>query len=285
MTVPLTWRTYLGGYKPIPAAVPGWDPARQATWPATTATVLASGGEALLVDALMTVAEGQALASWIAEHRAELTAVYVTHGHADHFFGATQVLERFPRAQLLAHPNVAAAAAEQGLPGYLQVWGSFFPAGQIPDRPEVPTAMDGTDLIVGGHLLRTIDVGQSDVPESTVVHVEELGLVVAGDIVYNGIHMWLQGSTPATRSGWRAAVDAVEKLDAHVIIAGHKDPGAPDDDAQRLLDHSRQYLSDFDDAVNADPKPAAIIDAMLYKYPDLGNPYTLWVAAHSLGPA
>ena len=87
--------TYLSDYKPIPSSLPDWELARQATWPATTATLLRSGTQGVLIDALMTVAEGAALARWIGpEDVSDLATIYVTHGHADHFYGATTV--RYP---------------------------------------------------------------------------------------------------------------------------------------------------------------------------------------------
>lgn len=36
----------------------------------------------------MTAAEGEDLAGWIAARGKNLTTVFVTHGHGDHFFGA-----------------------------------------------------------------------------------------------------------------------------------------------------------------------------------------------------
>ena len=93
--------TYLSSYKPIPSSVPDWDEHQQATWPATTATLITAGQEAVLVDALMTVTEGEQLASWISgSGHPTLAAIYVTHAHADHFFGATSVLPHFPAARL-----------------------------------------------------------------------------------------------------------------------------------------------------------------------------------------
>jgi hypothetical protein len=76
--------TYLSPYKQVPATVPGWDDRRAATWPASTATLLSCGGSAVLVDALMTLAEGELLADWIGATGLELTTVYVTHAHAGH---------------------------------------------------------------------------------------------------------------------------------------------------------------------------------------------------------
>lgn len=52
------------GYKPVPGG-PGWDDKTPATWPATTSTLIAGERQAVLVDALMTTAEGERLADWV----------------------------------------------------------------------------------------------------------------------------------------------------------------------------------------------------------------------------
>lgn len=277
----LSVHTYLSPYKPIPASVDGWDPQEQATWPATTATLIGTADDALLVDALMTKGEGEALAAWIpTTGLRHVSTVYVTHAHADHFFGATTLLEHLNGARMFALPEVAAAAQDQVTPELLQVWNTFF-AGQVPAGPAVPEPLDRAEILVGGHLLSAVPLGQIDVPSSTAIHDPDTGLVVCGDVAYNGIHMWLQGSTVDSRAAWLATLDAIEDLDPRSVIAGHKDPGAPDDHAARVLDLSRGYLADFDAAVAADPTPNAVIEAMLRVYPDFGNRYTLWLAAHS----
>jgi hypothetical protein len=110
-------------------------------------------------------------------------------------------------------------------------------------------------------------------------------VVCSGDIVYNDIHMWLRDSTPNSREAWLASLDAVAALEPSTIITGHKDPNAPDDDATRVLDQSRRYVEDFDQAVARSSTPREVIDAMLAMYPTHGNPYTLFVAASSQFPA
>src|SRR6266516_7567751 len=103
----------------------------------------------------------------------------------------------------------------------------------------------------------------------------DLQAICSGDIAYNNIHMWLWNSTPDSRQAWLASLDAVAALKPSTIITGHKDPCAPDDNATRVLDQSRRYIEDFDQAVAKSSTPREVIDVMLAKYPAYGNRYTL----------
>ncbi len=76
-----------------------WPDGWQATWPATTASVISGDREGLLVDALVTKAESQELADWLLASGRNPTQIYVTHGHGDHFFGLNTVLESIPNAK------------------------------------------------------------------------------------------------------------------------------------------------------------------------------------------
>jgi hypothetical protein len=42
-----------------------------------------------------------------------------------------------------------------------------------------------------GEILRPVEVGHSDTDDTTVLHVPSIGLVVAGDVAYNGVHQYL----------------------------------------------------------------------------------------------
>src|SRR5262245_18492447 len=54
---------------------------------ATAATLIYGVREAVLVDAFLTVAQANALADWVAKRNKNLTTIYITHGHGDHWFG------------------------------------------------------------------------------------------------------------------------------------------------------------------------------------------------------
>ena len=271
--------------KPIPSAVPGFEQAAgPATWPPSTSTLISDDDGALLVDCLITEEEGRQLAAWVKSRGADPGYVYITHPHADHFLGLPQILAAFPRARPVALAESIPAMEEQVSAAFMQVWGGFFP-GQLTSKPVVPAALAGTTIPIGGTEAMVIPVGTTDTGHSSVVHVPGLSLVVSGDAVYNQTHMWLMRSTPDTRASWVRALDAVAALEADIIIAGHRSPQAPDDDARRQIGECRRYIADFEAALERSTAPADLIDRMTAAYPDLANPYTLWVAAYDLlGP-
>jgi hypothetical protein len=83
------------------------------------------------------------------------------------------------------------------------------------------------------------------------------------------------------RMAWVETLNRIEELAPARIIAGHRDPAAPDDEGARTLQATRQYIRDFDSMVAASKGGAEVVDAMTEKYPELGNPYTMWLAAYT----
>jgi len=284
MASSLSIDVFNSGYKPIPGG-PGWDDSTPATWPASTSTLISGDHDALLVDALMTTSEGERLAAWVLNSGKRPQAIFVTHGHADHFFGAGPVLDDFPGAQLMACDQlVVDEARSQTTPQFMAAWNSWF-AGQFSPSPVMPTLTSSQEFDLEGHPLLFRTIGGADGMLATIVHVPDMHAICSGDIVYNDIHMWLRRSTPASREAWLASLDAVAALKPSTIITGHKDPGAPDDSATRVLDQSRRYIEDFGQAVAKSGTGPEVIDAMLAKYPAHGNRYTLFVAAFSQFPS
>jgi glyoxylase-like metal-dependent hydrolase (beta-lactamase superfamily II) len=271
------------GYKPIPGG-PGWDDGIPATWPASTSTLISGDRDAVLVDALLTTSEGQRLAAWVQNTGKRPRVIFVTHGHADHFFGAGPVLDAFPGAQLVAcDQQVVDEARSQTASKVMANWNSRF-AGQISQSPAVPALTSSQEFDLEDHPLLFRTIGGADGVLATIVHVPDTQTICSGDIVYNNIHMWLWNSTPDTRETWLASLDAVAALKPSTIITGHKDPDAPDDNATRVLDQSRRYIEDFDQTVAKSSTPTEVIDVMLAKYPAYGNRYTLFTAASTQFP-
>ena len=104
----------------IPIVTPDRPTAiRETYFQAMAATLIYGVRDAVLVDAFMTVKQANALADWVASKRKNLTTIYITHGHGDHWFGVGTVLERFPNARVVATSNVIKVMRQNGSPEFL----------------------------------------------------------------------------------------------------------------------------------------------------------------------
>ena len=118
-----------------------------------------------------------------------------------------------------------------------------------------------------------------DTDESAVLHVPDLGLVVAGDAVYNGIHRVLGESASGGRDAWRVAIDTVEDLRPRWVVARRKNKNL-DDDANRTIAQTRQYLNDADKLLKDNSTALGFFTDMLAPYPErrLGAAVCGWAA-------
>jgi glyoxylase-like metal-dependent hydrolase (beta-lactamase superfamily II) len=218
---------------------------------------------------------------WIRATEKNLTTIYITHGHGDHFFGLNTILKAFPNARAVTAPAVVPEARRQLSPEVMQFWNAIFP-GQIPKQPIVPDALEGNVIDLEGHELRIITVGQSDTSVSTIVYVPSLDAVIAGDVAYNGIHQWLAQTDHEKRMQWIASVEQIEALKPKIVVAGHKHPDARDDDPATILGNTKTYIRDFDRSLSRSHTAQELVDRMMALHGGLGNPYTLWTAAQGV---
>jgi len=249
-------------------------------WVPTSATLISGERDAVLVDAFLTVEQAHALVEWVAASGKNLTTIYVTHGHGDHFFGLGPLLDRFPNARAVATPGVVKIMGQQASPEFVaSFWNVRFP-GQLPERLVIAQELKGKTIDLEGHDLVAIEVGHTDTDNTTCLHVPSLDLVVAGDVAYNGDHLYLVESNGQTRREWISALDTIEALKPRAVIAGHKKP--ENDDSPRIIEETRQYIRDFDRLAETTATARELYDEMLELYPDRANPGALWGSARAV---
>jgi glyoxylase-like metal-dependent hydrolase (beta-lactamase superfamily II) len=248
--------------KPFGEAL-GFDP--------ITSTLIFGEYDAVLVDAMGTVAEAEALADWIALHNRNLETIYITHAHFDHFYGLGILLDRFPGARAIATPKTLKAMQMSFTPPVERLARHMFP-GQVPAKLVKPEAYERDTFTLEGQELRIIEQGRTDSVDSTSLYVPSIGLIVAGDVVYNQCRMYVGDTTPESRKNWIADLDRLAALNPTMVVAGHKKPGAPDSPA--AIQETKRYLQDFDRLQKTATSDQDLFDQMTELYPD-------WVANQS----
>jgi glyoxylase-like metal-dependent hydrolase (beta-lactamase superfamily II) len=269
---------------PIPTAVTDLPPDLDVrVWSPIATTLVTGAREAVLVDPPLTVDQSAAVVEWVRAAGRDLTTIYVTHAHGDHWFGAAAVLEHFPAARVVALPAIAGRARAQTPEDVAAFWEPRFPGGQIPTTLVAPDPMTGDVLTLEGHELVAVPLGHTDTDDTSALHVPSLGLVVAGDAVYDGVHLYLAESPAPGRRAWRDALDVVGTLRPTTVIAGHQRPGGTGDPA--AIGETRRYLDDFEELLAAASGPVELYRAMRERHPDRVNPGALWGSARAAFPA
>ncbi|MFT3696367.1 MAG: MBL fold metallo-hydrolase [Kofleriaceae bacterium] len=208
-------------------------------------TLVTGDKDAILIDAQFDRADAHRLVAEILESKKNLTTVYITHSHPDHYFGLEVIHQAFPKAKLVALPKTVEEIKKTAAPKVKQ-WGPMY-GDNLTSSPVLPTAMTGTTLTLEGQTLEIHGGVQGDDDNNSYVWIPSIKTVIAGDIIYRGVHVWTAETKVEQRKAWRKTLDELAALKPTTVIAGHKDPKL--DDTTAGIDQTRSYLDAFDVAV------------------------------------
>jgi glyoxylase-like metal-dependent hydrolase (beta-lactamase superfamily II) len=256
----------------------GVPPGKEAlAWVTNSVALIYGQRDAILVDTFLSEQQSKELVDWVVESRKNLTTIYVTHAHGDHFFGLKLLLDKFPNAKAIATASVAVAIQDQIKPEFMKsVWEPRFP-GQLPSELVAPNVLNGDTLFLEGEELKVVELGHTDTSHTTALYVPSIGLVVSGDGVYNDTHPYLAECDEEAINGWLRALDKIEALHPTAVVVGH---GVLDPDSSpRHIEETRRYLRDFLAARARTSTAMELYQAMLALHPDRVNPGSLWAAA------
>lgn len=167
----------------------------------------------ILVDTVFTVARARALASAVKDITSKpVQTVVNTHHHGDHTHGNSL----FPGAAILGHDRCRQAVIRSGL----EVTG-WFPGvdwGSIEVRAPFITFADALAVYCDSIKADLRFMGPAHTDNDIVMWVEELGLLFAGDLVFNG-------GTPfvvmGSLSGLLRALRELAGYDIRTLVPGH----------------------------------------------------------------
>jgi len=246
-------------------------------FPPLASTLISGAHDAVLVDPGFTTEQANELGDWVASHDRNVTDIFITHGHGDHWFAADVVAQRFGARVVATEGTIGQMHANEAARPF--VWDKVYPG--IPPSPVTAVtmpdnrfALEDTDLVI-------VEVGATDTEASSVLHVPDLGLVVAGDVIYNGAHLYLSEASLLGLDQWRSAINLVESLGARHIVAGHQDSKL-DDDAARTIAETRDYLDVAEQLFRTENTAVDYFNAMVERYPDRLGRNVLWATAQAV---
>jgi len=222
-------------------------------------SVMVVGDEnALVIDAQLTQADAARLAEQVAATGRRLETVFITHIHPDHHMGVATLTQRFPDVRIKAHPAIAELLGQIGQGMFDGLKGNLgFAAG---DTWTAPTAHDGP-LMLEGTAFDVLDPMAGDTGLVTPVHLPQFDTLVAADIVYSAMDLYVAEATTAEAiAAWQASLTKLEGTGFGDIIPGHLGPDGPT--GQAAIEFTRTYLNGWEQALAEATDRASLSSAM-----------------------
>jgi glyoxylase-like metal-dependent hydrolase (beta-lactamase superfamily II) len=238
-------------------------------------TLVTGEKDAILIDAQFTLADAHRLVAQILESKKNLTTVYITHYHPDHYFGLQVIHHAFPKARLVALPAALAEIKKTVKPKLAQ-WSPMYGV-LIPAEPTLPVALGTPQLTLDGQTLEIHGGVTGDDVDNSYVWIPSIKTVIAGDVVFRGVHPWTANTRPEQRKAWIKTLDEIAALHPTAVVAGHKDPTL--DNSPAGIQQTREYLVAFDAAVATSRSSAEVQQKVRAKYSDLQLPIILQLGA------
>ncbi|WP_340400943.1 MBL fold metallo-hydrolase [Paenibacillus sp. FSL H8-0079] len=223
--------------------------------------------DAVLVDAQFLLSDAHRLTARLLELGKNLTHIYVTHFHPDHYFGLQVVKSVYPQAQVLA----LAETVEDIKNTFAKKIAQWKPTvgNNVPDVPVIPDVLDQDIIELEGHELKIKGRLQGDTPNNSYVWIPSIKALITGDIVYNDTFVWTLETNTESRQAWHQTLDELQSLNPEIVVAGHQAYNT--ENTPEAIAHTRRYLVAFDEVLSESPTTDQIIAKVKSRFPELNT--------------
>ncbi len=227
-------------------------------------TLVKGEKSAVLIDVPFSRADAHRVVAEVLDSGKTLEAVIITHDHPDHFFGLDVIEDAFPEAKLLAHAAVVKDMT-RSVPIKFERWSPML-GMNAPKRQVIPKALENNEYVLEGTPLKVLGPMQGDHIHSTVIWEPESKTLVAGDLVYNGVYVWLGEHLQPNYNAWLKSLNKLSALKPVHIIAGHTKPGLQDD--SYAIEWTAEYIKTFSELAKKTNSSEELAKAIVTAYPN-----------------
>lgn len=240
------------------------------------ASVIVTGKtEAVLIDAQFTLADAEKVAQEIKKDGKKLTAIYVSHGDPDFYFGLEIFKKYFPEVTAYASPatieHIKKTAQKK-----LEVWGERL-GKNITSNVVLPQNLKEDFIELEGEKLEII--GLEEFPSRTFVWIPSVKAAVGGINVFGtSFHLWMaDAQTAEARKEWTSVLNKIDNLNPEIVIPAHAKSETPFDIS--AVKYTRNYIQFYEEALKTNKTSESLTDALKKEYPDLTFETALQIGA------
>ncbi|KAB2318769.1 MBL fold metallo-hydrolase [Betaproteobacteria bacterium SCN1] len=156
-----------------------------------------------------------------------VTHVFNTHVHGDHWLGNHAIVDAWPKATMIAHPDMIQRAKDGADKLWLQIMSDMTQGYTNGTRAEIPTveAADGQTFKIGGKTFRIHSSTDGHSKTDLMIEMVEDRILFTGDNVLNRQVMNMRD---ATFKGVMKETDRALALNVKTYIPGHGKTGGRD---------------------------------------------------------
>jgi glyoxylase-like metal-dependent hydrolase (beta-lactamase superfamily II) len=220
--------------------------------------------EVMLVDAQLTKTSAEKVLQEIKATKKPLSLIYITHEHADHFLGLEVFKEAYPRARIIGNSAVV-ERINKVYQEKIDKWEKILGSGAASHVVAI-SKFDANFVEFDGAKLEIFKHIRGDTDENTMLWIPGQRILIAGDVVFNNMHVYTAETDSKAREKWLNSLEKIRELKPSVVIPGHSKVGAPLD-ANTAVDFTERYLAVFEEELKKARDPDSLTDVMKERFP------------------
>src|SRR5258706_11773827 len=220
--------------------------------------------EVMLVDAQLTKTNAERVLQHIKETKKPLSIIYITHEHADHFLGLEVFREAYPRVRIIANSAVV-DRINKVYQEKIDKWKKILGSGAASHVVAIEK-FDGNFIKFENAKIEVLKNIQGDTDENTMLWIPGQRILIAGDVVFNNMHVYTAETDSKAREKWLNSLQKIRELRPSVVVPGHSKVGAPLD-ASTAVDFTENYLLAFEEELKKAKDADGLINAMKERFP------------------